>query len=64
MNDDEIIQIIILGEFCGKTSLLKRYTKDIFDEKYNSTLGKKNIFKVFHSYLNSKLLILQSRKLN
>ncbi len=55
--DNEIIQIILLGDFCGKTSLLKRYTKDIFNENYNSTIGKKYIFKTFHSYLNSKLLI-------
>ena len=25
---DKIIQIILLGDFCGKTSLLERYTKE------------------------------------
>ena len=54
---DKIIQIILLGDFCGKTSLLERYTKDTFNENHNSTLGKKYILKSFHSYLNSKLLI-------
>ncbi len=48
--DDEFIEIMLLGDFCGKTSLLRRYTKDIFYEKYNSTLGKKYIFKEFHSF--------------
>ena len=42
--DDEFIQIILLGDFCGKTSLLKRYTKDVFNENHNPTLGKIYIY--------------------
>ena len=56
-DDYKILQIILLGDFCGKTSLIERYTKDIFNENHNSTLSKKYIFKEFHYYLNLKLLI-------
>jgi GTPase SAR1 family protein len=34
------IKIMILGDFCGKTSLMKKYVSGTFKKEYESTFGK------------------------
>lgn len=56
-------KIIMLGDFSvGKTSLIKRYVENIFDEKYLTTIGvrvsKKNVdFTLNNEPVNSSILI-------
>jgi Ni2+-binding GTPase involved in maturation of urease and hydrogenase len=41
-NEEYRVKICLLGEFSvGKTSLIRRYVKDVFDDMYLITLGVK-----------------------
>jgi len=46
MSYDDKCQLLIIGDsFVGKTSLLGRYTKDIFNSSYLATIGLENFTK-------------------
>lgn len=56
-NYDEILRFIFIGDKgVGKTSFLKRYVENIFDEKYDETIGSETKIG-YYSYKNKFLKI-------
>jgi GTPase SAR1 family protein len=60
------IQIMLLGDFCGKTSLMKKYVSGTFKKEYESTFGKLYIKSNNISFKNIylKVFALKKRKFN